>query len=97
MPHKQAEKKLPPKYVQLKKATGLAGAWHWVKQYTETRTTHWLITGCGKGMYATDSEVADVSSTFRARMLPICGRCDASSVAFYRKRGRKSKSRAARA
>lgn len=90
-------KPLPPRYVQLKKKTGKPGAWHWVKQYEETRTTFWLITGCGNGFYANDKEVNKTTGTGTALIhLNSCGRCKTSERSFYRRRGRKNKSRKVR-
>lgn len=84
----------PPNYVQLKRPNGKKGAWHWVKLIEATRTTFWLITGCGSGLYANDKEVAEAKRGGTAMIeMNLCGRCLASRIAFYRRRGRKSKSR----
>lgn len=76
-------KQKPPDYVQLKKKNGVDGSWHWIKATQETRTTHWLITGCGNGLYANDTEVARSHNGRMTKKITgaLCKRCDRSKRA----------------
>jgi hypothetical protein len=81
----------PPRFVQLKRSNGIAGAWHWVKLSEPTRTSIWLITGCGAGLYR--NEVARATNAVNVVHESICGRCAVSQLAAQRRLAKRSRRR----